>query len=161
MSNTDHGVEEDQPGVHLNVLNEFHSTDQADQARSIEVTGAGHTQDELEAGVDVSITEDQADDIRHAGVDVPAESSPFTAAQEDFFFEALNTIITLNIVPTGYGVAPAEWPRGEYPVWELVRIGSAWKTVSVELPVEMWWPQAVKWVQGLDCMVKFMVDLNL
>jgi hypothetical protein len=161
MINTEHGVEEDQPGGHPNVLNEFYGTDQADQARSIGGTSASHMQDELEARVDASIAEDQADNIRHAGVDVPAELSPFTAAQEYFFFEALNRIVTLNIVPTGYSVAPAEWPRGEYPVWELVCIGSAQKTISIELPVEMWWPQAVKWVQGSDCMTKFMVDLNL
>jgi hypothetical protein len=135
MSNAEHGIEEDQPGVHPDILNEYYGTNQPWN----------------EAEVDATIAEDQESDIQHEGADVPLESSPFTAAQEAVFLKALDETTRLNIVPSGYGLAPTEWLHGEYPTQESVRVGSGHKTVNVELPVDIWWPRAVHWVQGLDC----------
>ncbi|KAF8225255.1 hypothetical protein L208DRAFT_1380694 [Tricholoma matsutake] len=139
MSDNEHGVEEDQPGIHPNVLNEYYGADQPDWATLMAFTDAGNPQEEIE--VNARIAEDQANDIRHPGANVPPESSPFTTVQESIFFDALNETVRLNIMPNGYGVAQQEWPR--------------------ELPFDICWPQAVKWVQGLDCMTQLMVELDL
>lgn len=159
MSDNEHGVEEDQPGIHPNVLNEYYGADQPDWATLMAFTDASNPQEEIE--VNARIAEDQANDIRHPGANVPPESSPFTTVQESIFFDALNETVRLNIMPNGYGVAQQEWPRGEYPTWESVCVRSSWKTINVELPFDICWPQAVKWVQGLDCMTQLMVELDL
>jgi hypothetical protein len=136
----------------------IYGTDQSEQPRPAGITGAGHPQDEAE--LNARIAEDQAGDIRHKGIDVPHKSSPFTTAQQQVFFEALNEVTQLNKVPNGYGVAEAEWSQDGYPTLESVRVRSGRKTIDVELPFDIWWPQAVRWVQGLDCMIRLMVELE-
>ena len=141
------------------MLNEYYGADEPEQQRPAGVTGAGHPQDKAE--LDARIAEDQESDIRHDGVEVPQKTSPFTAAQQSLFFEVLNEIAQLNIVPNGYGVTEAEWSQHGYPTWESIRVGSGRKTIDVELPFDFWWPQAVKWVQGLDCMTRLILELEL
>jgi hypothetical protein len=144
MSNTEHGIEEDQPGVHPNILNEYYGTDQPRN----------------KAEVNATIAEDQESDIRHEGANVLLESSPFTVAQEAVFLKALDETMRLNILLGGYGLAPTEWLQCEYPTQESVRVGSGHKTVNVELPADIWWPRAVHWVQGLDCMSRLLIELD-
>ena len=94
----EHGVEEAQPGVHPNILNEYYGTDQSQEAE-----------------VNTRIAEDQAGSIPHDGVNVPTESSPFTAAQEAVFWKALDDIERLNLVPNGHGVVQTGRLNGKYP----------------------------------------------
>ena len=136
-------------------MNKYYGTDQPEQPRPPNITGAGHPPDKAE--LDMRIAEDQSADTQHDGVDVPPQSSPFTIEQEEVFFQALDKIERLSIIPLRYSVAPEEWSTGEYPTSESIWVGSGWKEINVDLPSEIWWPQAVKSVQGLD----FMLEMGL
>ncbi|KAJ7937711.1 hypothetical protein B0H13DRAFT_1447161, partial [Mycena leptocephala] len=84
-------------------------------------------------------------------IDVPKHSSPFsTTAAEKIFQEALAVVKAEDVIPTGFGVAEAEWDSGIYPKMEEIKAGR--KNVKVDLPFVVWWPRAVAWAQGLELM---------
>ncbi|KAJ7025144.1 hypothetical protein C8F04DRAFT_968143, partial [Mycena alexandri] len=139
ISETEHGVDEDQPGVHPSVLQEYY--------------GVMEDLDEEWDDVDDLIAADQTRDIRHEAIDVPTHGSPFTSEQAEVFFEALNAVKEQGIIPAGF-----ELDVDGYPVRESIHLGRGGKRVSVILPLEVWWPRALLWAQGLDLMTRMLVE---
>jgi hypothetical protein len=127
-------------------------------------TGEGHPLDEQESDwedLDELIANDQASDIRHPSVDVPAHGCPFSSETETIFHAALAVVQEQGIVPEGYGVAEEEWFAEGYPTHEHIHLGRGGNKISVTLPIEVWWARAVRWVQGLELMEHLMVEEGL
>lgn len=101
ISETEHGVHEDQPGVHPSVLEEFYGAE-----------------DNLEgdwSDIDELIADDQARDVRHAAVEVPEHYSPFDAETEAIFFQTLEELEANEYIPDGYGLTPESWAMKVIP----------------------------------------------
>lgn len=146
ISETEHGVHEDQPGVHPSVLEEFYGAE-----------------DNLEgdwSDIDELIADDQARDVRHAAVEVPEHYSPFDAETEAIFFQTLEELEANEYIPDGYGLTPEELGDEGYPTCESIHLGRGGKKISVILPVDMWWPRALRWAQGLDLMTRILVQIE-
>lgn len=152
----EHGIQEDQPGIHPSVLSMYYGTEGEVISRQPGQTGAGHAEsdDELES----RIADDQTPDIRHEAVEVPSHRCPFAGNSdlESLFHASLKEIQLYNIIPTGYGVD--EHDLEDYPVREEIRLGRGGKVISVILPTAIWWPRAVQWAQGLDLMTRLIID---
>ncbi|KAJ7177579.1 hypothetical protein C8R43DRAFT_872453 [Mycena crocata] len=142
ISETQHGVDEDQPGVHPSVLEEYYGVED-------------NLDDEWE-GVDDLIAADQTADVRHDAIDVPTHDSPFNPQLEAVFFEALEAVKAANIIPGGFSL-----DLDNYPVRESIHLGRGGKRISVTLPVDIWWPRALVWAQGLDLMTRMLVEAEL
>ena len=164
VSQTEQGIEEDQPGVHPSILNRYYGIEGLRLRRCPGQTGAGHEDGDVhtDASNDLasSIADEQQSDIRHEPIAVPAEASPFDPETEKLFFAALCEVQQHNPIPDGYGVSPNEWPSDGYPVQEFLKVGVGRKHVAIALPFDIWWRRAVKWSQGLDLMSKFSVELE-
>ncbi|KAJ7508019.1 hypothetical protein B0H11DRAFT_1704680, partial [Mycena galericulata] len=146
ISETEHGVREDQPGVHPAVLEEFYGVE-----------------DDLDgewADIDERIENDQADDVRHAAIEVPDHHSPFSPEIEAIFLQGLERMWNEEVIPEGYGLAPEELDGNAYPHRESIHLGRGGKKISVILPVDVWWPRAVRWAQGLDLMTRILVEIE-
>ncbi|KAJ7734734.1 hypothetical protein DFH07DRAFT_754295, partial [Mycena maculata] len=146
ISETEHGVREDQPGVHPTVLEEFY--------------GVEEDRDREWRDVDEFIADDQADDVGHAAIEVPTHTSPFSPEIEYVFFNALEDLKTQAVIPDGYGLAPEELNGAPYPSRESIHLGRGGKKISIILPLEVWWPRAVLWAQGLDLMTRILVEID-
>jgi hypothetical protein len=85
---------------------------------------------------------------------------PFIRTLKKYFFAALHEIQQHNPIPDGYHVSPNEWPDDGYPVQEFLKVGGSGKYLSIALPFEIWWRRAVKWCQGLDLMMKFLLECD-
>lgn len=152
--------------MHPNVLNQYYGAEGALVQRCAGQTGAGHSDDEDDTigdlnrvgGLASNIAQDQESDIRHEAVEVPMETCPFDVDTELLFVAALREVQQHNPIPDGYHVSPNEWPSDGYPVQEHIKVRGGSKLVSVALPFELWWQRAVRWSQGLDLMVRFMVE---
>jgi hypothetical protein len=94
--------------------------------------------------------------LQHEASVPSAAHSPFTNVQDKLdFFDALKEIQTLELIPEGYGVLPEELENG-YPVIEILKVGfRGQKELQLELPLEVWFPRAVCWVQALDLLTRF------
>ncbi|KAH6907894.1 hypothetical protein BKA70DRAFT_1104278, partial [Coprinopsis sp. MPI-PUGE-AT-0042] len=80
---------------------------------------------------------------------------PFeTDEQLAAFEQAFSTAEELGIIPNGYGMLPHELEDGMYPPSEVIKV--ARKDVDIPLPLEIWFPRAAKWVQGLHLMVSIL-----
>jgi hypothetical protein len=53
-----------------------------------------------------------------------------------------------------------EWPGNGYPIHEFLKVGGGGKYLFIVLPFEICWWQAVKWLQGLDLMMKFSLEFE-
>jgi hypothetical protein len=177
ISNAEHGVEEDQPGVHPNILQRYYGVDDTESGSeiSIQLDDVPNDSDDTDwesdvldsddnsiysspadSDLDEQIAADQQHDIRHDGVVPPHRNSPFTSGEaQDIFFAALNEIHAAGHVPEGYGVTPEELDDG-YPLHESVRVAS--RDVMMELPLNIWYPRAVRWVQAYDLMLHMIDD---
>jgi hypothetical protein len=177
ISEAQHGLEEDQPGVHPDILQRYYGVDEASEA-DLEVEQEGllgidgddemsdweteGSESESERGsdgthrssadsdLDEQIAAEQQEDIRHEGVSAPLQNSPFSSDEEVTFFIALNEIQDAGHVPEGYGVTLEEMDDG-YPSHESVRVAA--RDVVLELPLNIWFPRAVHWVQAYDLML--------
>jgi hypothetical protein len=128
-------------------------------------TGAGDSDDEVESEIDMTSVEErialeQGSDIRHDAIEVPLGESLFDEETERLFLNALTEIQRRNPTPSGYGVAQEEWPEDGYPSNETIKVGRGKKSVMVELPVEVWWPRAVRWAQALDLLNRVLVEVG-
>jgi hypothetical protein len=112
------------------------------------------------ANVEERIALDQESDIRHDAIEVPLGESSFDEETERLFLEALAEIQRRNPIPSGYGVAQEEWPEYGYPSNETIKVGRGKKSVTVDLPTEVWWPHAVRWVQALDLMYRVVIEVG-
>lgn len=65
----------------------------------------------------------------------------------DVFDQALEGALRSDIVPSGFFLWPCEWDGTAYPASESIKV--ARKDVNIPLPFEVWYPRAVRWVQGL------------
>lgn len=135
-------MDEDQPGVHPTVLEEYYGVEE-------------DIDDEWE-DIDNMIAADQTPDVRHDPVDVPAHDSPFGPELEAIFFEALEAIKAENIIPDGFDL-----DLNTYPARESIHLGRGGKRISVILPLDVWWPRALLWAQGLDLMTRMLVEAEL
>ncbi|KAJ7897579.1 hypothetical protein B0H14DRAFT_2332530, partial [Mycena olivaceomarginata] len=142
ISETQHGVDEDQPGVHPTILEEYYGV-----------------QDDLDdewEDIDNMIAADQTPDVRHDAIDVPAHNSPFSPELEAVFFETLGAVKALNIVPERFDL-----DLDAYPLRESIHLGRGGKRILVLLPLDIWWPRALLWSQGLDLMTRMIVEAKL
>lgn len=146
ISETKHGVREDQPGVHPTVLEEFY--------------GAEDDRDGEWEDIDDLIADEQASDVRHAAIEVPEHYSPFSPETEAIFLNTLEELRTEEYLPDGYGLTPEELDGATYPVRESIHLGRGGKKISVVLPLEMWWPRAVRWAQGLELMTRILIEIE-
>lgn len=165
LSETKHGLQEDQPGVHPNVLNRYYGVDGPTRTRSSQDTGAGHPDDEGTSDeasyqdLEDRIAGDQDPEVRHDPIDVPQHSSPFKSAEtEKLFCVALRELQQQEFIPEEYGVAPAEWIGGVYPDTEMIPLGRAGREIPVKLPVTIWWPKAAAWAQGHALMFQLLEE---
>ncbi|KAJ6585819.1 hypothetical protein B0H19DRAFT_883509, partial [Mycena capillaripes] len=86
ISQTQHGVDEDQPGVHPTILEKYYGVEPEEDL------------DDEWQDIDDMISADQTSDVRHDAVDVPADDSPFNPELGAIFFEALEAVKTENII---------------------------------------------------------------
>ncbi|KAJ7488184.1 hypothetical protein FB451DRAFT_1025939, partial [Mycena latifolia] len=146
ISETEHGIYEDQPGVHPAVLEEFYGVEE-------------DPNDEWN-DIDDWIADDQAEDVRHAAIEVPKHRSPFSPEMEAIFFDALRVVQEEEIIPEGYGLTPDELDGGVYPARESIHLGRGGKKISVPLPLDVWWPRALRWAQGLELMTRLLIEIE-
>ncbi|KAJ6528483.1 hypothetical protein B0H19DRAFT_968981, partial [Mycena capillaripes] len=146
ISQTQHGVHEDQPGVHPAILEEFYGVQE-------DVEGEWSDIDEM-------IADDQAADVRHAAVEVPAHCSPFSSEMEAVFVEALQAFKDQEVLPEGYGLIPEELDGADYPARETINLGRGGKKTSIVLPLDLWWPRALLWAQGLELLTRFLIEIE-
>ncbi|KAJ7245205.1 hypothetical protein C8J57DRAFT_1438317 [Mycena rebaudengoi] len=139
ISETEHGVEEDQPGVHPSVLEEFY--------------GVEEDHDDEWEGVDDLIADEQANDIRHEAVEVPSNGSPFSPELQAVFFDALQEVQAQEIIPEDFGLL-----LDSYPTTETIHLGRGGKKITVVLPLDIWLPRALAWAQGLELMNGLIVE---
>jgi hypothetical protein len=142
VSESVHGVDEDQPGVHPTILEEYY--------------GVQEDLDEEWEDIDDLIATDQASDVRHEAIDVPSHDSPFSPEMEAVFLGALETVKAQNIIPEGFNLDLVN-----YPLHESIHLGRGGKRISVILPLDIWWPRALLWAQGLDLMTRIFVETEM
>lgn len=149
--------------VHPDLLDRYYGTDGPIVHRQLGQTGAGHAADEGDIADEVGarVGSDQQANVRHAAVDAPNDSCPFTSAEAvDLFYEALAEAEDQGIILNHLMVTAAEWPNG-YPTHELITTGTqSGKKLSVALPYDIWWPRAVLWARALCIMQQFIMDLE-
>ncbi|KAJ7254470.1 hypothetical protein C8J57DRAFT_1076161, partial [Mycena rebaudengoi] len=139
ISETEHGVEEDQPGVHPSVLEEFY--------------GVEEDHDDEWEGVDDLIADEQANDIRHEAVEVPLNGSPFSPELQAVFFDALQEVQAQEIIPEDFGLL-----LDSYLTTETIHLGRGGKKITIVLPLDIWLPRALAWAQGLELMNGLIVE---
>ena len=129
-------------------------------------TGAGHIADEEESvnlvgDIGVHVESNQQANIHHDPVDVAKHSSPFKSDILNLFHQALYDLCKHNLVLDHLGVSADKWPNG-YPTHETIATGMrSGKRLSVALPLDIWWPRAILWAQGLCIMQQFIMDLEM
>ncbi|KZT27166.1 hypothetical protein NEOLEDRAFT_1061535, partial [Neolentinus lepideus HHB14362 ss-1] len=174
LGQTEHGVYADDPidNIHPDILNRYYGIAGRERQRSTGQTGAGHagdddTEDEVSDAEDIEpedefvqeILASQAQKVRHKSVKVPRAQSPFDSqADEEQFLEILAAISMQEVLPTHYGVQPAEWEDGMYPAEEIIKFGTKGKQMRVVLPELVWYPRAVMWTQGLDLLARLQAE---
>ncbi|KAF7306246.1 Integrase catalytic domain-containing protein [Mycena indigotica] len=141
VSETCHGVDEDQPGIHPTVLEEFY--------------GVVEDTDEEWQDIDDIIANDQHHDIRHDPIAVPTHEAPFDNAIQQLFFQALALKQQEGVT------AETDFDVDTYEICESIRLGRAGKKVSIQLPAVNWWPRTLLWTQALDLMTAFCIELGI
>jgi hypothetical protein len=116
-----------------------------------------------EDGADSADSESGNDDfdevnhnIRHPAIESASCSSPLHTKQaEDMFYEALSQMTDQRIISRGFYAELDEWEDRVYPIFQEILIGrQGGKKLVVELPLSIWHPRAVLWVQGLHIMTQ-------
>ncbi|KAI0734720.1 hypothetical protein BC629DRAFT_1585879 [Irpex lacteus] len=159
VTNVPYGVYAEDPyiDVHPSVLVQYLGTYGHAAVHAANQTGAGHPEDE-------AVDEDALlEQLENTVVDHVARArSPFHApADEVQFREVLQAAQEEEYIPDGYGITPQEWETGEYPDREVLRIGARGVSLTVDLPMDIWYPRALMWVQGLDVLTRMLeADLN-
>jgi hypothetical protein len=94
--------------------------------------------------------------IRHPAIESALCSRPLHTKQaEDMFYEALSQMTDQRIISRGFYAELDEWEDRVYPIFQEILIGrQGGKKLVVELPLSIWHPRAVLWVQGLHIMTQ-------
>jgi hypothetical protein len=100
-----------------------------------------------------SIMDDIHKNIRHKAVRPPKGCCPFTDSQtKSIFFTTLSNVLCNHSAPHGFGLYNDECDGG-YPEKESIPIGhGGGKRIEVVLPISIWRPRAVVWVQAIHTM---------
>ncbi|KAG8705515.1 hypothetical protein FRC08_001633 [Ceratobasidium sp. 394] len=99
------------------------------------------------------LQQEQAKNVRHPPVRVPAKACPFEPEQAAVFWEALLHAEAEGFIPSGYGIEAGEWAGGVYPELETLKVGRRKNGVhSIVLPKSVWFPRAVRWARALHIM---------
>jgi hypothetical protein len=100
-----------------------------------------------------SIMEDIYKNVRHKAVRPPKGRCPFTdSSTKKIFFTTLSKVLHNHDAPRGFGLYDDECDGG-YPETELIPIGRRrGQRMEVILPVPIWRPRAVVWVQAIRTM---------
>ena len=105
---------------------------------------------------------DQARNVRHDAIKVARHASPLPSElAKEQFLELLQAADTHDYRPDDYGLHSPEWDEDAYPEEEPIRVGTRGKSMDIPLPSAIWFPRAVKWVQGLDILTRFLDELVL
>ncbi|KAF7363701.1 hypothetical protein MSAN_01027800 [Mycena sanguinolenta] len=171
------GVYRDDPldGIHPDAINRYYGVEGRRLRRSRNQTGAGTSLDEDtpeddtnvepsdEEELENRIKGDLAHNIRHKPVKVAKHRSPFkdTELEQHFLAQLANLLSDPSILPEDYGVLEEEWEGEDYPELETFRPGTKGKELTVILPREIWFPRAIRWVQGLDLLTRVLEALDL
>lgn len=169
------------------MISRYYGADSLEKCRGRDFTGAGHYDvddfedtavnngDEFDGdsggddsdsstnkeGLDSHLAADQERHIRHAPIPLPSSESPFTSeALEQVFWGSLNEVLKKDIIPGGYGVTASGWDQGVYGDYEGISLGRSGRKVSIALPPQIWWRQAVRWAQGLEILTQVLMIQN-
>ncbi|VDB84695.1 unnamed protein product [Peniophora sp. CBMAI 1063] len=120
------------------------------------------------------IGSDQQANIRHDPIDVPDKRCPFASIEEEtVFWEELSAREERGEIPGDMMVTQAEWLQraleeeldeddedAVYPTMENIRVGRARKEYKIMLPLEIWFPRALKWARAVTLMNEILLVDN-
>jgi len=102
---------------------------------------------------------DQSRNVRHEAVEVPQQSSPFTAGNDEEFFSVLKVIVDDDIVPEGYGLLEGEIDGEDAKMVEILPFGNhGTKSFTVSLTDPVWTAWIKLWAQAVELLSVFEAD---
>lgn len=162
---------DDCEGVHPDVVDRHYGVHRKRLTRKGYQLGAGHPADEVSGDEDTMLPVQGADLIDRQqcvnrdldAVHVPSHQIPFMTPEEEAgFFAMLYKMINHEILPDGFGLMPAEWEFGHYPIFETIRLGRRQcKQLDVSLADGIWYERACLWCQALVCLTHFTENSTL
>lgn len=169
VSQSEEGLYAEDPyvDVHPEVLERYYGVDRhgaaPDQALNEQADAAAGLELDLDhlpphhADVEDDIAADVGRNVRHEPIQVANHASPFATDQETVhFLTLLDTLDAEDYLPLEYGLAPQEWEGGRYPEAENIRMGTRGDGMTIPLPLELWYPRAVKWGRALDVLSRIL-----
>lgn len=92
--------------------------------------------------------------IRHSPIRVPRYVNPFDGDEEreSRFWAKVATLAAMRpeVEPENWNLLPHEFEDGIYPASHEIPLGhSRTRTQTIPLPIEIWRPRAVAWVQAM------------
>lgn len=159
----EHGIYADQAdeceGMPVEEIEETYGVHGRAQHRVHGQTGAGHPADE---DIDGPVDDDEWVDVDDESdpdfplVEVLSTESPFEEPEtEAGFFAALERQSVNGYVPANFGVLPAEWADGDYPVTEYLQVGrKRGHHIPISLSTEVWLPRAQLWARALALLIR-------
>ncbi|KZP04047.1 hypothetical protein FIBSPDRAFT_752144 [Athelia psychrophila] len=141
-------------GVHPDVISKYYGVHGKIIHRAPGDTGAGNPADETDKDVADHVAADQQVHIRHEAIEVPIYGNPFMdEATEDGFWRLLAQMVEGDVVPEDVGLHPHEWDDGQYPLFEVLRVGSrGTKEVQISLEEVVWQQRAKLWGQAMTAL---------
>ncbi|TFY69090.1 hypothetical protein EVJ58_g597 [Rhodofomes roseus] len=92
--------------------------------------------------------------LRHEAIKVPRHTSPFASEQaESAFFQTLEEVYALNLIPSNMGVLEEEWADDGYPTEGQLKVGRV-RIITIAMPHSVWLVRARRWCQALDLLVR-------
>lgn len=104
---------------------------------------------------------DLSQNVKHHAIKVAHHSDPFVTEEESArFLHSLTVLNTEHYTPAGYALMADEWDGGDYPEAEEIRVGIHTKPMSIPLPLEVWFPRALRWGRALDLLSRILHDVE-
>ncbi|KIJ27112.1 hypothetical protein M422DRAFT_55199 [Sphaerobolus stellatus SS14] len=98
--------------------------------------------------------------VKHKGPKIPRHQDPFTHPEmHEILDNTLQQVAELNFLPESYGMQPEEWEDDEYPQSEII-VGRRKKEAIIQLPLGIWYSQAVRWTRALYIMNELLYSLE-
>jgi hypothetical protein len=100
------------------------------------------------------VLDDQEANVGHDAVAVPHSRNPFQSEEQlQIFFNAFQEVQEQGLIPPNLGVSAEELHDFPYPDSHTLFIGKKKRNSNkISLPIEIWFPRAVRWAQGLYTM---------
>ncbi|KAF7987119.1 hypothetical protein HWV62_321 [Athelia sp. TMB] len=138
-------------GVHPDIINKYYGIHGKTIKRAPGDTGAGNAADEADDDVAEQVAADQQVHIRHAEIEVAVHGNPFSSdVIEANFWDLLAQMVEGEVLPEDVGLIEHEWHNGEYPLYEVLRVGNrGTKEIQISLEEVVWWQRAKLWGQAL------------